>query len=58
MKAFFGKAVSKALNASGLSKEEVAYKVLPHFFLEIFTKYLRVNSEGEENIPRRDQSFL
>ncbi len=53
MKAFFGKAVSKALNASGLSKEEVAYKVLPHFLLEIFTKYLRVNSEGEENIPKK-----
>jgi 1-acyl-sn-glycerol-3-phosphate acyltransferase len=53
MKAFFGKAVSKALNATGLSKEDVAYKVLPHFFLEIFTKYLRVTSEGEEHLPRK-----
>lgn len=53
MKAFFGKAVNKALNATGLSKEDVAYKVLPHFFLEIFTKYLRVSSEGERFLPKR-----
>lgn len=53
MKAFFGKAMSKALKSTGLSKEDVAYKVLPHFLLEIFTKYLRVNSEGMENLPKK-----
>ena len=53
MKAFFGRAVSKALTATGLSKEELAYKVLPHFLLEIFTKYLRVTIEGKENLPKR-----
>ncbi len=53
MKAFFGKAISKALNATGISKEDVAYKVLPHFLLEIFTKYLRVSSEGEEHLLKR-----
>jgi len=53
MKAFFGRAVNKALTATGLSKEDVAYKVLPHFFLEIFTKYLRVSIEGEENLPKK-----
>lgn len=53
MKAFFGKAMNKALKSAGLSKEDVAYKVLPHFLLEIFTKYLRVNSEGVDNLPQK-----
>jgi 1-acyl-sn-glycerol-3-phosphate acyltransferase len=53
MKAFFGNAVTKALNATGLSKEDVAYKVLPKFLLEIFTKYLRVTTEGLEHVPKR-----
>ncbi|NBX68964.1 MAG: acyltransferase family protein [Proteobacteria bacterium] len=53
MKAFFGKAVKKALDASGLSKEDLAYKVLPHFLLEIFTKYLRVNTGGESFVPKK-----
>lgn len=52
MKAFFGKAVTKALEASGLSREELAYKVLPSFLLDLFTKYLRVKTEGTEKIPK------
>jgi len=51
MKLFFRKTVKKALKSTGLSKEDIAYKVLPHFLLEIFTKYLRVQSEGFENVP-------
>jgi 1-acyl-sn-glycerol-3-phosphate acyltransferase len=53
MKAFFKKVISKGLDASQLSKEELAYKVLPNFFLEIFQKYLRVTTEGTENIPAK-----
>jgi 1-acyl-sn-glycerol-3-phosphate acyltransferase len=52
MKAFFGRAVGKALEASGLTKEEFAYKVLPNFLLDLFTKYLRVNATGLEHIPK------
>lgn len=58
MKAFFGKAVTRVLNASGLSKEEVAYKVLPNFLLEIFTKYLRVTAEGTENLPKKGSAIF
>lgn len=52
MKHFFGQAVGKALKASGLSREEVAYKLVPAFFLDIVTRYLRVKSDGIENIPK------
>lgn len=51
MKAFFGKAVGRALKATGLTKEEFAYKVLPSFFLDLFTRYLRVSTEGLDNLP-------
>ena len=38
MFSFFGVAIDKALKASGLSKEEIAYRVLPHFLMEIITR--------------------
>lgn len=53
MKAFFGKAVSRALGVSGKSPEEVAYKVLPSFFLDLFTRYLRVKAEGFSYLPEK-----
>jgi len=52
MKAFFKRAVTRALDSRDLTKEDLAYKVLPNFLLEIFQKYLRVTTEGTENIPR------
>ena len=52
MKAFFGRAVGKALESAGLTKEELAYKLLPNFLLDLFTKYLRVKCEGHYNIPK------
>lgn len=52
MRGFFKKTVSKAIEASGLTKEEFAYRVLPNFLLEIITRYLRVTTEGMENIPK------
>jgi 1-acyl-sn-glycerol-3-phosphate acyltransferase len=51
MRNFFGKAMNRALKASGLSKEELAYRVLPYFMLEIITRYLRVEVEGVRNVP-------
>jgi len=52
MKAIFKRAVSKALESSELTKEDLAYKILPNFLLEIFQKYLRVTTEGTEHIPK------
>ena len=38
---------------SGLTKEQLAYKVLPAFFLDIIKRYLRVEAEGLEHLPRK-----
>src|SRR3712207_5754270 len=51
MREFFGKAVSRALSARGLTKEELAYKALPAFLLEIINKYLRVRALGLKHVP-------
>lgn len=51
MRQLFVQAVEKALKASGHTREELAYKVLPSFILEIITKYLRVHIEGMEHVP-------
>lgn len=53
MRGFFKTTVFRAIEASGLTKEEFAYKVLPNFLLEIITRYLRVTTEGIENIPSK-----
>lgn len=52
MRDFFKRTVSKALAASGKTKEELAYSVLPNFLLDIITRYLRVKCEGIENVPK------
>lgn len=49
----FEKAVSRVLRASGHTKEEFAYKVLPTFLLDIIQRYLRVEVRGLENIPKK-----
>ena len=53
MRNFFGKAVGRALTKSGLSREDVAYRILPSFLLEIINRYLRVEVEGLEHVPTR-----
>lgn len=58
MFSFFGVAIDKALKASGLSKEEVAYRVLPHFLLEIITRYLRVETEGVRHLPPEGRAIV
>jgi len=47
----FGRAVERAIQATGHTREELAYQVLPLFLLDIINRYLRVQTEGEENIP-------
>ncbi len=41
------------LRSKGLSPEELAYKVLPSFLLELITRYLRVTCTGLEKIPKK-----
>lgn len=45
--------MDRALTASGVTREEFAYRVLPGFFLDIITRYLRVKLEGVSNLPKR-----
>ena len=45
--------LDKALAFSGVSREELAYRVLPQFFLELIEKYLRVQVEGARYLPKR-----
>ncbi len=41
------------LKAKGLAPDELAYRVLPSFLLELITKYLRVTCVGLEKIPKK-----
>ena len=50
--------MDRALKASGLTKEEFAYHALPRFLLDIINKYLRVETEGIENIPNRGRYIV
>lgn len=52
MRKFLGDSVRNAMEASGLTKEELAYRVLPIFLLSIIKRYLRVTVAGIENIPK------
>ena len=53
MRQFFREALTTALERSGLTKEELAYRVLPAFLFELIQRYLRVETTGEENIPAK-----
>ena len=52
MRDLLKRTVSKALAVSGLNKQEIAYRALPNFLLELMTRYLRVSCRGIENIPK------
>jgi 1-acyl-sn-glycerol-3-phosphate acyltransferase len=39
------------IHLKNLSKEDLLYRALPHFFLELLEKYFRLEVEGIENLP-------
>lgn len=55
MRNMFASAMIKALKlrSQGMSREEMAYRLLPSFLLDIITRYLRVDCEGIEHIPKK-----
>jgi 1-acyl-sn-glycerol-3-phosphate acyltransferase len=55
MRNIFAQTMLKALKlrSEGASREDLAYRVLPSFLLDIITRYLRVDAEGFEHIPKR-----
>jgi len=57
-KSLFGRAVKRALKATEHSREELAYHVLPAFFLDIITRYLRVRTDGVSHIPKKGPCII
>lgn len=55
---FFKKPKEKIFNLKGLERDKLIYRVLPHFLLEILKKYLRVEVEGIENIPKTGPALV
>ncbi len=58
MRQLFSKTIQQAFERSGLTKEELAYRVLPTFLLEIIERYLRVTVRGIENIPSQGPAIV
>lgn len=52
MKNFFEKNREKLFHLKELPSEVLIYRVLPHFLLELVKKYLRLEVEGIEHLPR------
>lgn len=55
---FFEKPSEKLFALSKLPNEVLIYRVLPRFLLEIVRKYLRVEVEGQENLPKSGAALI
>ncbi len=58
MRGFLGKLAATAVRRTGHTPDELAYKILPRFLLEIITRYLRVTVQGSSNIPSKGPYIL
>jgi 1-acyl-sn-glycerol-3-phosphate acyltransferase len=54
---FFEKG-QKLFGLKELPTDVLLYRVMPHFFLEIVKKYLRMDVEGIENIPKKGAGII
>lgn len=55
---FFKKPKEKLFNLTSLERDKLIFRVLPHFLLEILKKYLRVQVEGIENLPKKGPALI
>jgi len=55
---FIGEAVKRALTSRGLTREQLAYQVLPKFLMELMQGYLRVDVEGTRYVPKEGPYIL
>lgn len=46
------------LNLKDLDKETLIYRVMPHFFMELMSKYFRLEVEGIENLPKSGRALI
>lgn len=58
MRDFLGRAINRALEKAGLTREELAYRVLPFFVLELIKRYLRVQTVGTRFIPKSGSCII
>lgn len=55
---FFEKGKEKIFKLNELPKDVLIYRVMPHFILEIIKKYLRMEVEGIENVPKKGAGII
>jgi len=48
----------KSLASGRISREELAFRLVPQFTLEIIRRYLRIEVEGIENVPREGAAII
>lgn len=48
----------KSLASGKISREELAFRLVPQFTLEIIRRYLRIEVEGVENVPRDKAAII
>lgn len=58
MQGLLAEAVRRAARLTGRTGDELAYEVLPKFFLEIINRYLRVETVGARHIPAKGPAIL
>lgn len=58
MTELIAKAIQLAIKKTGKTKKQIAYEVLPSFFLDLIEKYLRVQVEGTEFLPKKGHGII
>ncbi|MES2767907.1 MAG: lysophospholipid acyltransferase family protein [Bdellovibrionota bacterium] len=58
MSNLFKKSKEKLLELKDLPKETLLYRVMPKFLMELIRKYLRLEIEGLEHIPKKGRALL
>lgn len=46
------------LNIQNLSRDAMLYRAVPHFFMELMKRYLRLSVEGTEHLPKKGSCLI
>jgi len=52
------KRTEKIFNLKSLNRDDLLYRVMPHFLMEIFRKYFRLKVEGLDKIPKKGKVLI
>lgn len=58
MKNFFEKSKDKLFNVKELPADTLLYRVMPKLVMEMLRKYVRLEVEGIENVPKRGRALI